>query len=131
MMILYNDPCRLSLTLLLGLSRHCHRPRRSTTFPSHPSREDNLTAPVDRRCSPRDIEVPILHAFGAGRSRSPSLRAVRRLRHTCRLRLLSDAIVIIVGVLAEMRGRATGTRVAMIRCWGPTWLEHLGSGSYV
>jgi hypothetical protein len=46
-----------------------------------------------------------------------------------------DAIVIIVGVLlAEMqgrrgpcprvRGRATGTRTAMTRCWDITWLWH-------
>jgi len=84
-----------------------------------------LTAPVDRRCSPRDIEVPILDAFGAGRSRSPSLRAVRRLRRTGRLRLLPGVIVIVEGVLTEMRGRTTGTWVAIMRCWGPTWLEYL------
>jgi len=125
MTILYNYPCRQSLTLRLRLSRHRYRTHRSTTFPSHSSWDDDLTAPVDRRCNPRDIEVPILGAFGAGRSSSPSLQAVWRLRRTGSLCLVPGAIVIIVDVLTEMRGRTTGTRVAVKRCWGPTWLEYL------
>ena len=124
MTILYNDTCRQSLTLWLPLSCHRYRAHRSTTFPSHASREDDLTAPIDRRCSPRYIKVPILDAFSTSRSRSPSLRAVRRLRRTGYLCLLPGVTVIIVGALTEMRGRTTGTRVAVMQRRSPAWLEY-------
>lgn len=79
MIILYNDSMsRLSQTMQL------------LSCPSAPP-------------SPRDVEVTILDASGAGRSHSAPLQAgVWCLPPTRRLRLLFAVVVLIVGVLAEL-----------------------------